>query len=228
MANYPPSVAQVDQTAPVPRRIRAVLNGQVVLDTTAALYVWETPHYPQYYIPVSDVNPSLLVDESDDQTEDRSRFRRYALRAGDVTKPNAVQIIDGNAIGGVAAMARVAWDAVDAWFEEDEEVFVHPRNPYTRVDALRSTRRVRVEIAGVLLADSTSSVMVFETGLPTRYYLNRTEVNLSLLTPVDTTTACPYKGVTSDYGLPDLARRATQTLPGATISRHGSCCLSPG
>jgi len=88
---------------------------------------------------------------------------------------------------------------VDAWFEEDEQVFVHPRNPYTRVDALRSTRAVRVELDGVVLAESSCPVMVFETGLPTRYYLNRSEANFDHLIPTQTQTACPYKGTTSGY-----------------------------
>ena len=88
---------------------------------------------------------------------------------------------------------------MDHWFEEDEEVFVHPRNPYTRVDALRSTRRVRVELGGVVLAESSSPVMVFETGLPTRYYLNRTEVHFDHLTATATVTRCPYKGTTTGY-----------------------------
>ena len=74
---------------------------------------------------------------------------------------------------------RFEWAALDAWFEEDERVFVHPRNPYVRVDALRSTRPVRVELQGAVLAESSSPVMVFETGLPTRYYINRTEITSS-------------------------------------------------
>jgi uncharacterized protein (DUF427 family) len=94
---------------------------------------------------------------------------------------------------------RVEWDALDAWFEEDEEIFVHPRNPYARVDALRSSRPLRVERGGVLLAEAAASVMVFETGLPTRYYVERTALRLEHLVPSDTVTACPYKGKTSDY-----------------------------
>ena len=78
-------------------------------------------------------------------------------------------------------------------------MFVHPRSPYTRVDALRSNRPVRVELDGVVLADSASPVMVFETGLPTRYYVSRTDVRFEHLVPTDTVTACPYKGVTSGY-----------------------------
>jgi uncharacterized protein (DUF427 family) len=94
---------------------------------------------------------------------------------------------------------RFAWDAFDAWYEEDEQVFVHPRNPFSRVDALRSTRSVRVELDGVVLADSSSPVMVFETGLPPRYYLNRTDVDFTHLVASATETACPYKGRTSEY-----------------------------
>jgi uncharacterized protein (DUF427 family) len=78
-------------------------------------------------------------------------------------------------------------------------VFVHPRDPYTRVDALRSGRPVRVELGGVVLADSQSAVMVFETGLPTRYYVNRTDVRFEHLVPSGTVTSCPYKGTTSGY-----------------------------
>jgi uncharacterized protein (DUF427 family) len=76
---------------------------------------------------------------------------------------------------------------------------VHPRNPYTRVDAVRSTRHVLVELDGVVLAESSAPVLVFETGLPTRYYLDRTAVDLSHLVPNQTRTACPYKGRTSEY-----------------------------
>ena len=108
-------------------------------------------------------------------------------------------MITDSAIDGLKGTVRFEWGALDAWFEEDEQVFVHPRDPYTRVDALRSNRRVRVELEGVVLADSASPVMVFETGLPTRYYVNRTDVRFEHLIPSDTVTSCPYKGMTSGY-----------------------------
>jgi uncharacterized protein (DUF427 family) len=94
---------------------------------------------------------------------------------------------------------RFQWDALDSWFEEDEEVFVHPRNPYSRVDAVKSTRRVQVAVEDQILADSTATVIVFETGLPPRYYFPRTSVSFEHLSPTDTVTACPYKGRTSAY-----------------------------
>jgi len=83
--------------------------------------------------------------------------------------------------------------------EEDEQVFVHPRSPYVRVDALRSTRTLRVELRGTLLAESDSPVLVYETGLPTRCYLSRTAVRFEHLIPTGTQTQCPYKGTTSGY-----------------------------
>lgn len=199
MSDYPPSLPEVNQTAPNPRRIRAVLNGRVVLDTTSALYVWEWEHYPQYYIPVTDVDAAVLVDEQHEQKLSRGTARRYGLAVGEVSRPSALRLYGSDARFGLAGHARFEWNALDAWYEEDEQVFVHPRDPYTRVDALRSTRHVRVELNGTVLAESASPVLVFETGLPTRYYLNRSEVDFTHLTPTDTVTACPYKGTTSGY-----------------------------
>jgi len=108
-------------------------------------------------------------------------------------------VVSDSPIEGMDGTVRFEWAAMDAWFEEDEQVFVHPRSPYVRVDALRSNRTVRVEPDGVLLADAASTVMVFETGLPTRYYLDRTEVDFGHLISTDTVTACPYKGTTTGY-----------------------------
>lgn len=199
VADYPSPLSRVNQTAPVPRRIRAVLNGRVVLDTTSALYVWEWERYPQYYIPVTDIDPAVLVDERHEQQLSRGTARRYGLAVGEVSRPAALRVYGDDARFGLAGRARFEWDAVDAWYEEDEEVFVHPRDPYTRVDALRSTRHVRVELDDTVLAESASPVLVFETGLPTRFYLNRTEVDFTHLTATGTVTGCPYKGTTSRY-----------------------------
>jgi uncharacterized protein (DUF427 family) len=199
VADYPSPLPQVNQTAPVPRRIRAVLNGRVVLDTTSALYVWEWERYPQYYIPVTDIDPAVLVDERHEQQLSRGTARRYGLTVGAVSRPAALRVYGNDAHFGLADRARFEWEALDAWYEEDEEVFVHPRDPYTRVDALRSTRHVRVELDGTVLAESASPVLVFETGLPTRFYLNRTEVDFTHLTATGTVTGCPYKGTTSGY-----------------------------
>jgi uncharacterized protein (DUF427 family) len=199
VSDYPQVITETDHVEPVPRRIRAVLAGQVVLDTIRALYVWEWPNYPQYYIPIADVCADYLVDEQHEQHLKRGSARRYGLQVGSVSRPKALRVYTDSPVEGLVGTARFEWDALDSWFEEDEEVFVHPRNPYARVDALRSTRHVRIELDGVVLAESSAAVLVFETGLPTRYYINRTEVDFTHLVATDTVTSCPYKGTTSGY-----------------------------
>ena len=174
--HYPRLIVEVGHIAPAPRRVRGMLDGRVVFDTVRALYVWEIPPYPQYYVPLEDVDPELLA------------------RLGDAATVNG-----DDAAAGLAGTVRFRWDALDAWFEEDEPIYVHPRNPYARVDAVRSTRTVRVELAGVLLAESSAPVIVFETGLPPRYYFDRGAVAWEHLVATETRTACPYKGQTSDY-----------------------------
>jgi uncharacterized protein (DUF427 family) len=89
---------------------------------------------------------------------------------------------------------RLEWDAMDAWFEEDEQVFTHPRDPYTRVDILPSSRHVRIEVDGVTVAESDKPTLLFETGLPVRYYLPKPQVRMDLLDPTDSVSHCPYKG----------------------------------
>jgi uncharacterized protein (DUF427 family) len=197
--DYPAMITQTNHVEPVPRRIRAVLAGETVLDSTRALYVWEWPHYPQYYIPAEDVRTDLLVASGQTRNSRRGTELLHGLKVGDELRPDAARLVTESGLNGVAGTIRFEWDALDAWFEEDERVFVHPRNPYTRVDALRSTRTVRVESHGVVLAESSSPVLCFETGLPTRYYLNKTDADFTRLVPSDTVTSCPYKGSTSGY-----------------------------
>jgi uncharacterized protein (DUF427 family) len=199
MTDYPQMNTPANHIEPVPRRIRAFLGGQLVLDATSAIYVWEWPNYPQYYIPLADIRPDLLVDEQHAARLSRGPARRYGLRVADTVRTKALWVYGADSLPGLAGRARFEWDALDCWYEEDEQVFVHPRNPYTRVDAIRSTRPVRVTLDGVVLAESSAPIMVFETGLPTRYYLNRTEIDFNHLVPTDTVTACPYKGTTSGY-----------------------------
>ncbi len=196
---FPAMAAEVDQIEPAPRRVRGVLNGQVVFDTTRAIYVWEWPNYPQYYIPVEDVIGHVLVDEHHEQQLRRATASRHGLLVGDVQRNGAAWLFHADAPPGIAGMVRFEWAALDAWFEEDEEVFVHPRNPYTRVDALRSHRLLRIESTGAVLAETRSPVLVFETGLPTRYYIDKTDVRFEHLVRTDTQTSCPYKGTTTRY-----------------------------
>jgi uncharacterized protein (DUF427 family) len=197
--DYPQMIVEINHVEPAPRRVRATLGNEKIFDTTRARYVWEVPYYPQYYVPLEDVDMRFVIDEGHAQSTRQGTAHRHALQAGGVQRPGAARVFGEDAIAGVAGTARFDWAALDAWYEEDEQVFVHPRNPYARVDALRSHRHVRVSLDGITLADTASPVLVFETGLPTRYYIDRTDVAFEHLVPSDTQTACPYKGVTSGY-----------------------------
>ena len=199
MSDYPANIVPVDHVEPVPRRIRAVLAGHTVLDTSRALYVWEVPYFPQFYVPLADVEPGVLVDEDNKQDSSRGTVAVHGLRVGDTYRPRAAKVLHDSSIDRLTDTVRFDFKALDAWYEEDERIFVHPRSPYSRVDCVRSTRRIRVELDGVVLAESAAPVMLFETGLPTRYYLNRTDLVPDHLAPSDTQTSCPYKGTTSAY-----------------------------
>jgi uncharacterized protein (DUF427 family) len=137
----------------------------------------------------------FLEDEDHVQKLQLGSSRLYSLASSKRTLKSAVRLYG---TGPVTNYMRFEWDALD-WFEEDEPIILHPRNPYVRVDTLRSHRHVKVELHGVVLADTRSSLMLFETGLPTRYYIDRTDVDFSYLEPSKTESVCPYKGVTSGY-----------------------------
>jgi uncharacterized protein (DUF427 family) len=198
MGAYPQPITPANHVEPAPRRVRGELGGRFVFDTSRALYLWEWPYYPQYLIPADDIAPECMRDGATHQTS-RGEVISVDLHVGDITAPNAGRRYVHASVDGIDGFTRFEWTALDAWFEEDEQVFVHPRNPYTRVDALRSTRQVEVQLDGVKLASAAATVMVFETGLPTRYYFDRTAVDFTHLTPTDTVTSCPYKGRTTGY-----------------------------
>jgi uncharacterized protein (DUF427 family) len=126
----------------------------------------------------------------------------------------------------VAGYVTVPWDAVDAWFEEDEQLFGHPRNPYHRVDILRSHRRLRVMAAGITLVDTTETVAVYETALEPRLYVDPRVVQAQL-TRSQLQTYCPYKGtatywnvVIDESDLPDVAWSYEDALPESTPLQH--------
>lgn len=199
MTDFPAMIVPVDHIEPAPRRVRGFVGGLPVVDTTRAIYVWEWPNYPQYYLPLDDFEPQFLLDEEHTQRMKRGVVKRFGLVVGDIVRPRCLRVFTDDSLPGLAGHVKVDWNAMDSWFEEDEEIFVHPRNPYTRVDAVRSNRALRIQLDGVVLAETTASVMVFETGLPTRYYVDKTAVDFTHLEHSDTQTPCPYKGRTSDY-----------------------------
>ena len=181
------------------KRVRGVVAGEVIVDTDEPLLVWEKPYYPTYYFPAEGVRADVLTDTGESsRTPSRGTAKVFSIHTDAVEVENAVLGYDDSPITELNGTYRVEWGAMDHWFEEDEEVYVHPRSPYTRIDALASSRHVVVSIDGVEVANSTSPVILFETGLPPRYYLPKTDVRMDLLVPSNTSTECPYKG-TAEY-----------------------------
>lgn len=134
---------------------------------------------------VVDSEDAVLVHETDN-------LPHYAFPAGDV-------FLDAEPEPHADGYVTVPWDAVDVWFEEDERIEVHPRDPYHRIDTFSTSRRVTVSIDGVVLAESTRAKALYETGLPTRWYLPREDVRLDLLEPSETATQCAYKGTAQHW-----------------------------
>jgi len=197
---------------PSHKRIRTYLGGEVIADTTGALLVWEVPYYPTYYLPEADVRMDRLIEEGEGKrSPSRGTPITYTIEVDGSAATAAAYTYPDSPIEGIRGYIAFVWKAMDHWFEEDEEVYVHPRDPYTRVDVLNSSRNVRIEIDGVTVADSNRPALLFETGLPVRYYLPKTDVRMDLLVPTDTATECPYKG-TARYWSVDTGTALHQDL----------------
>jgi uncharacterized protein (DUF427 family) len=178
-----------------PRRVRTYFNGRLIADSQRVLLVYESKRPPSYWFPISDVRMQYL--EQKEQSHDTSGAIRWRLVVEDRVADNAARAYtqpegDRSALEGHLTFF---WDKMDSWYEEDEEVFVHPRDPYARVDTVHSSRHVRVEIAGQVVAETRRPILLFETGLPTRYYIPKQDVRMDLLEPTDTVSRCPYKGI---------------------------------
>src|SRR5215212_8171420 len=126
------------------KRVRAYLGGELVADTTRPVLVWEIPYYPAYYIPAADIRAELTPDGGTEHSPSRGDARTFAVTAGGRTVERAALIYEDSPIEALRGLVRLQWGAMDAWFEEDEQVYVHPRDPYKRVDVLASSRHVRV------------------------------------------------------------------------------------
>ena len=179
---------------PNPKWIRGTVDGRTVVDSRDVRYVWEVPYYPAWYFPLADVDATLVPNGTALRSPSRGEGTRYDLVVGDLTIPDAAWRHVDSPVEELRELVRIEWNAMDAWFEENVEVFVHPRSPEVRIDSLPSSRHVRVTVDGEVVADSTHATVLFETGLPARYYLPKSDVRMDLLTPTNSTSACPYKG----------------------------------
>ena len=208
---------------PTDKRIRAKLGDRTVVDSTRALLVWEPKRVvPDYAVPLEDVDAEIAA--TPDGTADLDEGAAPVLMGRPVLDPSipfAVHTAEGRpvtvAAGGREASGFIPDDpalaeyvildfgAFDAWFEEDEPNVGHPRDPFHRIDIVHSSRHVRVERDGEVLAESTRPYLLFEPPLPVRYYLPREDVRLDRFEPSDTHTFCAYKGQASYWSLPGEA-----------------------
>jgi uncharacterized protein (DUF427 family) len=200
--------------AATPKRLRALLDGRTVLDTRDALLVYEPRRVvPWYAVPPADLTLDLTEHEPAPVPDPLPPVLPPFHNEWH-TVPGTSLHLDGH--GEVAFLpdepdlggrVLVRWEPFE-WLEEDEPVMGHPRDPFKRIDVLDSDRRVRVELDGVVLAESSRARMLVETALPVRWYLPREDVRTDLLTASDHHTVCAYKGVASYLsadGAPDLA-----------------------
>jgi uncharacterized protein (DUF427 family) len=177
-----------------PRRVRTYFAGELIADSERVLLVYESRRPPAYWFPMADVRMGHLHER---ERVVESDVLRWSVAVNDRHVDNAARAYI-NPTGDREALAghvTFTWDAMDSWYEEDEEVFVHPRDPYTRVDTVHSSRHIRVEVEGQVVAESYRPVFLYETGLRTRYYIPKQDVRMDLLEPSPTLTRCPYKGI---------------------------------
>ena len=205
------------------KRVRTYLGGHLVADTSRPLLVWEVPYYPTYYLPTADVVAELVPTGNSSHSPSRGDAEHLTVRVGGAEACDAAVRYPESPIEDLRDHVRFEWEAMDAWFEEDEEVFTHVRSPYARIDILPTSRHVRVTLGDTVLAESTGAHALFETGLPPRWYVPRVDVRMDLLVRSDTVTHCPYKGQAEhftarigDVEVKDVAWRYPAPLPEST------------
>ncbi len=193
----PPAPGMAVYLEPSPKRVRVVVGGETIADSRGVFMLHESGLQPIYYFPPEDVRSEFL-EPSDRHTHcpKKGDASYWTIRAGETiveagawyypeTLPGAPERLRG--------LIAFYFDRMDHWYEEDEEISVHPRDPYHRVDVLSTGRHIRVSLNGELLAETTRAVALFESNLPARWYMPREDV-VAALEPSDTLTRCPYKG----------------------------------
>jgi uncharacterized protein (DUF427 family) len=193
-----------------PRRVRVMFNGEPIADSRRVKLMHETGHLPVYYFPREDVRMGSL-EESEHTTycPFKGEASYWSVKVGDKVSENVVwgypEPIDS--CPPIAGYLAFYWRMMDRWYEEDEEVFVHPRDPYHRVDILKSSRHVKVSVNGEGVAETRRPKVLFETGLPPRYYIPPEDVREEALLMSKKTTQCPYKGVASYWSVEAAGER---------------------
>jgi uncharacterized protein (DUF427 family) len=199
----PPAPGGALYMEPCQKWVRVMVGGETIADSRRTLLLSESGHQPVYYFPSDDVRADML-EPSDRRTRcpKKGEASYHTIRAGESVVEHGAwyypePLENAEPIKGLIAFY---WDRMDHWYEEDEEVFVHPRDPYHRVDVLPTARHIRISLEGEMLAESDEAMALFESNLPIRWYLPRRDVKAGL-EPTDTVTRCPYKGIASYHAV---------------------------
>jgi uncharacterized protein (DUF427 family) len=199
----PPPPGRTIYLEPTPKRLRVEVGGEVIADSRRAMMLHESGLQPVYYFPPEDVRTDVLEStERHTRCPKKGEASYYTINAGGETVENGAWYYPEPLEGAEFIRGLIAFyfDRMGRWMEENEEIGVHPRDPYHRVDVIRTDRRIRVSLNGELLAETDRAVALFESNLPTRWYMPREDV-VAGLEPSDTVTRCPYKGAASYYSV---------------------------
>lgn len=207
-----------------PRRVRATFAGETVLDTDRGMLLHESNILPVLYVPEEDVRAGLL-QRTDHSTHCpfKGDASYWSISVGGRTSENAAWGYEApnEDVPWLKGYLAMYWDRLDRWFDEDEEVFGHLRDPYHRIDVRPSSRRVRVAIGGTEVADTGSAQVLSEGGFPNRYYIPAVDVRVDMFVPSDAASHCPYKGDArywsrgGDAPAPDVAWSYPEPFDGA-------------
>lgn len=188
---------------PSPRWVRVKFGGLFIADSkqTLLLRQYGPGRLPTYYFPQVDIRMDRL--ERTTSGLPTGETTSWTVKVGDQVAENAawMYVDPPPELADLKGYVTFAWHKMEAWYEEEEEVFIHARDPYKRVDVLPSSRHVRVVIAGETIAETRRPSLLFETHLPTRYYIPPEDVRMELLEPTSLTTRCPYKGIASYWSV---------------------------
>jgi uncharacterized protein (DUF427 family) len=215
----PPPSGRALYLEPTPKRVRVEVGGETIADSRRAMMLHESGLQPVYYFPPEDVRADVL-ESGDRHTHcpKKGDASYYSIRVGDRVVENGAWYYPellADTPPALKGLIAFYFDRMDRWLEEDEEIGVHPRDPYHRVDVLGTERHIRVSLDGELLAETRRAVALFESNLPPRWYIPREDV-VAELEPSDTVTRCPYKGTAGYYsvnGAKDLVWYYEQPLP---------------
>ena len=207
---------------PSRRWVRVKFGGEIIADSKQVLFLQQygPDRLPTYYFPTADVRMDVLELAVHESLPIRARY--WNVKIGDqVARHAAWTLLDPPPnLAVLKGYITFAWNTMLAWYEEEEEVFIHARDPYKRVDVLASSRHVRIAVAGETVAETHRPYLLFETSLPTRYYIPREDVRMNLLEPTRLKTPCPYKGIASywsvkigDYGAKNVVWSYPEPIP---------------